>query len=84
MDIILTNHAIERAYERFGWDRDKLMSMSIKAVSHGMFMLHDDVLRPMWLNISLCKRSIPYMVDGVVFVFTDNIVRTVYPLNGRF
>ena len=78
----MTKHAVERALERFGWDFNTLKSNAEEALREGIFLLHDDALGPLFYT---CKDDggMPYLSKGVVYIFVDDKLITVYNINGK-
>lgn len=81
--IHLTYHAVERAMQRFSWDKDKLYEKALSSLSEGIFVLHDEVLREIFLVNCQYKGGLPYAYEGVVFVFDEDRLITVYPITGH-
>lgn len=83
MEAILTDHAIERADERLGWNREILLKMSQKALEKGLN--HCDTKSK--LNKYITKLWFQYKTANNVkiygenlFLFKGNILITLYRL----
>ena len=83
MNIWITKHAVDRALERFGWDTHKLFNQAIKSLNDGLYVLDDETLYPMFIESATYGGGLPYMYEGVVFVFDEDRLITVYPISGR-
>ena len=81
--ITLTWHSIIRAQERFKWDRDVLMNKALSALNDGIYMLSDETLRDIFLRNVEMSGSLLYLHEGVVFVFDEVRLITVYPITGH-
>jgi hypothetical protein len=78
----ITRHAEIRAFERFGWNCLELKNKAELSLTDGMYIFFDEVLEEIF---SSCKKNggLPYLYEGVIFVFDGIKLVTVYPLNGR-
>jgi hypothetical protein len=78
----ISDHARERAYERFKIDASQLKFLANKALDAGIDVFQDETLRDMFLEKSENKNpSGIYLYEGIVYVFIDDILITVYPLS---
>lgn len=81
MNIIISRHARERGQERFGASSKQIREWAVKSLTEGIDILSDETLRPMAINKARkYNASGMYMFEGRVFIFVDNIVVTVYPV----
>lgn len=78
----ITRHAILRAQERFGWDCDELKRKAHLSLTDGIYVFFDDMLSLVFDSCK-CKKGLIYYNEGVVFVFIDAVLLTVYPINER-
>lgn len=81
-NIKISDHAKERAYERFGIDASQLKFFANKSLNEGIDVFQDPVLRDIFLAKS--KKHEPsgiYLLEGKVFVFKEDVLITVYPLS---
>lgn len=78
----ITRHAEIRAHERFGWDCAELRRKAELSLTDGIYIFFDEVLESIFAS---CKKNggLPYLHGGVIFVFDDEKLVTVYPINGR-
>lgn len=92
MKLVLTNHAIKRAHERYGWNERELHSQAKLSLEEGLYVLGDEVLREIFIKSVIYNSSFNknwgscmlYANKGIIFVFDEDRLVTVFPLNGRF
>lgn len=78
----ISDHARERAYERFNMDASQLKFYANKSLNDGIDVFQDPSLRDMFLEKSEDKEpSGIYLLEGKVYVFKDDVLVTVYPLS---
>jgi hypothetical protein len=83
--ISVTAHAVERGTERFNWSKSQLIAKSITALEVGHLITDDPFLVELFhRTVQYYKHNIYYYNEGVVFVFDDDRLITVFPLTGRF
>lgn len=81
-NVKISEHARQRAYERFNMDASQLKFYSNKALDEGIDVFQDEALREMFLEKSENKNpSGIYLFEGVCYVFSDDVLVTVYPLS---
>jgi len=81
--IKLTKHALMRAKERFNWTRKMLNDKALLSLEEGIFVPFDEVLKVMFNNNIKREGSMLYYNEGVIFIFDDNILITVYAITGH-
>lgn len=83
--ILITKHAERRANERFGWNAQQLHDQAHRSLEHGVIIVEDDFLMDLFRRtIQYNPNSVLYFHDGIVFVFDDERLVTLYPINGRY
>lgn len=92
MKLHLTVHAKKRAFERYEWSDLILHKKAIDALEQGIFVMHDEILKDMFVTSSIAHaivnqhkygQCLLYLNEGVIFVFDEDRLITVFPLNGR-
>lgn len=79
--INLSQHSIERAWERFRMDRSQLIMKANKALDDGSDLSQDPVMKEMTMRrVKKHKPSGMYMLDGIVYIFKDDTLATVLPV----
>ena len=82
MKINLTNHAINRAAERFGWSSLELEKQAILSINIGISCVDDEFLQYLFLDKGLRTNAIHYLLKGIIFVFCNDKLVTLYPITG--
>lgn len=84
-DVNVTRHAAKRAQERFSWSKNELATKASLALNKGTLVTEDEYLKDLFKNtLVFNKHSLLYYHDGVVFVFDEDRLVTIYPLTGRY
>ena len=83
MKIYITKHARDRAFERFGWHYWQLKDQAVKSLTEGSYVMYEEVLRDLFEKSCIARETLPYLLDGVVFIFKENVLITVYSITGR-
>ena len=81
--IYATNHAYQRAKERFGWKRDRLNKKMHKAYSEGLDLKNSRGALTEFLITKYLRKGVIYSIkiyNNIVFVFHKRTVITVYKL----
>ena len=78
----ITRHAEIRGMERFGWDCAKLKRNAELSLTDGMYVFFDDILSVIFEGCKY-KGGLIYYHEGAVFVFYEDLLLTVYPINER-
>ena len=58
------------------------MDFANRALSEGVYALHDDTMREIMLKTSRTNDSIPYLFMGAVFIYVDERLVTIYSITG--
>lgn len=81
-NIKLSEHAIERAWERGRVDRSQLIYLANKALEEGINATLDETMRPLIKNrLEKHQPSGVYLLDGYVYIFKDDTLVTFMPLS---
>lgn len=81
-NIRLSDHAIERAWERGRIDRSQLMHLANKALDQGINASLDETMRPLIKKrLEKHEPSGVYLLDGYVYIFKDDTLATFMPLS---
>jgi len=79
--INVTQHAMEMGKKRFNLDFSTLAKLAEDSLNEGIDALHDEVFRPMCLaKAKKYNASGMYCYKGIIFVFIEQHLVTVYPL----
>lgn len=83
--IIVTAHAKDRALVRFGWSVGELVNKAISALYEGMLPSEDEFLADLYEDTMINNpHSVLYYHEGVVYVFDEDRLVTLYGLTGRY
>nr|BFD64898.1 hypothetical protein BdHM001_35790 [Bdellovibrio sp. HM001] len=80
--IKISDHAVERARERFGLSPSQIAEKAWRSLEDGLDVLSDPTLRKTCLaKAERHNSSGMYLYEGIVFAFCDEVVATVYPVS---
>ena len=83
--VFITHHAEKRASERFGWTWSHLYDQANKSVSDGLLIIDDPFLMELFkYTLEYRPNAILYMYKGAIFVFCDDRLVTIFPIDGRY
>jgi hypothetical protein len=85
MKINVTAHAREQAFTRFGWNMKLLLAKAVSALEHGITPSQDEFLAHLYEDTMQANpHSILYYYEGVMFIFDEDRLVTLYGLTGRY
>ena len=83
--VIITDHAYERAKERFSWSRSACLREATRALRHreknpaNNDRLYSELLR--YLGVKNESAEVAVIKDGIVFIFDEGVLITLYKLS---
>jgi len=80
-NIKITLHAVKRAKTRFNWSKNLLFQKAIESLNSGLLIINDEFLTALYRQVTYYNpHSFLYYYEGIVFVFDEDKLVTVYPL----